>query len=119
MRDTNETTKKQFRYNETKERLILVNRIYFIAMNVLYGMFAVYLLLRWVMGSINNIIAGGNLTLVVIFLIVNGVYYFKDKTSEKYSVVQLILASIEILLVGMNTDATFIFYAIVIFYCSF
>ena len=57
MRDTNETTKKQFRYNETKERLILVNRIYFIAMNVLYGMFAVYLLLRWVMGSINNIIA--------------------------------------------------------------
>lgn len=116
MRDTNETTKKQFRYNETKERLILVNRIYFIAMNVLYGMFAVYLLLRWVMGSINDIIAGGNLTLVVIFLIVNGVYYFKDKTSEKYSVVQLILASIEILLVGMNTDATFIFYAIVILY---
>ena len=113
MKDTNE---KQFLYNDIKERYKLVNKIYFIAMNVMYLMFAVYLLMRVGMGSISKGFAFTNLTIVIVFMIVNGVCYFKDKAGEKYSVIQLILAGIEIFLVGMNTDAQFIFYALVIVY---
>ena len=51
MKDTNE---KQFLYNDIKERYKLVNKIYFIAMNIMYLMFAVYLVMRVGMGSISK-----------------------------------------------------------------
>lgn len=114
MKDTNE---KQFLYNDIKERYKLVNKIYFIAMNVMSLMFAVYLVMRVGMGSISKGFAFANLAIVSVFMIINGVSYFKDKAGEKYSTIQLILAGIEIFLVGMNTDAQFIFYALIIVYC--
>lgn len=114
MKDTNE---KKFLYNDVKERYKLVNKIYFIAMNVLYVMFAVYLLMRTFLGDIHKGFAGANLMIVAVFAIINAICYFKDKAGEKYSMIQLILAGIEIFLVGMNTDAQFIFYALIIVYC--
>ena len=113
MKDTNE---KQFRYNDHKERMKLVNKIYFIAMNILYVMFAIYLVMRVSMGSLNPAFAFSNLAVVIAFVIVNVICYLKDKAGEKYSTIQMILAGIEIFLVGMNTDAQFIFYALIVLY---
>ncbi|MBQ8278365.1 MAG: chemotaxis protein [Roseburia sp.] len=113
MKDTNE---KQFRYNDIGERYKSVNRIYFIAMMVLYSLFAIYLVMRALMGDINKAFAWANLAIVAVFVVVNLVMYLRDKTSEKYNFVSVILGLIEIFLVGMNTNAQFIFYAILILF---
>jgi len=112
------TTKeeKQFLYNDIGERYKAVNRIYFIAMLVMYLMFAVYLLLRALVGDINKIFAWVNLGIVVVFVIANMIMFIKNKKDEKYNLRSLILGMIEIFLVGMNTDAQFIFYAMLVLF---
>ena len=107
---------KKFLYNDIGERYKAVNRIYFIAMLVMYFMFAVYLVLRALVGDINKIFAWSNLSIVAVFVIANIVMYVRNKTDEKYNLRSLILGMIEIFLVGMNTDAQFIFYAMLVLF---
>ena len=111
-----ETNDKKFRYNDIGERYKAVNRIYFIAMLVLYFMFAIYLVMRALMGDINKIFAWVNLGVVIVFVIANMVMYLRNKAGEKYNLRSLILGMIEIFLVGMNTDAQFIFYAMLVLF---
>ena len=112
------TTKEnnQFLYNDIGERYKALNRIYFIAMLVMYTMFAVYLVLRASLGDINKIFAGVNLGVVVAFVIANIVMYIRNPKNEKYNLRSLILGMIEIFLVGMNTNAQFIFYAMLVLF---
>ncbi len=107
---------KKFLYNDIGERYKAVNRIYFIAMLVMYFMFAVYLVLRALVGDINKIFAWSNLSIVAVFVIANIIMYVRNKTDEKYNLRSLILGMIEIFLVGMNTDAQFIFYAMLVLF---
>ena len=113
MRDTNE---KKFRYNDMGERYKVLNKIYFIGMTLLYLMFATYLVMRALMGDINKAFAWANLAIVIIFSVVNIVMYVRNHASEKFNLVSCILGGIEIFLVGMNTDAQFIFFAIIILF---
>ncbi|MBR5127331.1 MAG: chemotaxis protein [Roseburia sp.] len=108
--------KQQFLYNDIGERYKAVNRIYFIAMLVMYTMFAVYLILRALVGDINKIFAWANLGIVATFVIANLVMYIRNQKDEKYNFRSLILGMIEIFLVGMNTDAKFIFYAMLVLF---
>ena len=105
---------KQFRYNDIEERYKTLNKIYFIGMVFLYLMFTVYLVMRGLLGDIHKAFAWSNLGIVAVFFLVNVVMYFKDKTSKKYNMVSVILGGIELFLIGMNTDAQFIFYAIIV-----
>lgn len=107
---------KKFRYNDIRERYKAVNGLYFIAMIVLYVMFAAYLVMRALMGDINKSFAWANLGIVIVFVIANMVMYLRNPADEKYNFRALILGMIEIFLVGMNTDAQFIFYAILILF---
>jgi len=107
---------KKFRFNDIGERYKEVNRIYFIAMLVMYFMFAVYLVLRALVGDINKMFAWANLGIVVVFVIANLVMYLRNKADEKYNLRSLIMGMIEIFLVGMNTDAKFIFYAMLVLF---
>ena len=109
-----DTKGKKFRYNDMGERYKTLNKIYFIGMTLLYMMFAVYLVLRTLMGDIHKAFAMSNLLIVAVFFAVNLVMYIKNKTSEKFNMVSLILGGIELFLIGMNTDAQFIFYAVII-----
>lgn len=113
MRDTNE---KKFRYNDMGERYKVLNKIYFIGMTLLYLMFATYLVMRALMGDINKAFAWANLAIVIVFSVVNIVMYVRNHASEKFNLVSCILGGIEIFLVGMNTDAQFIFFAIIILF---
>lgn len=108
------TKEKEFRYNEIGERYKVVNRIYVIAMTVLYLMFAAYLILRALMGNIDKTFAWTNLAMVVAFILTIIVLYLRNKKSESYNLIATILCGIEIFLVGLNTDAQFIFYAVII-----
>ena len=109
-----ETKVKKFRYNDENERYYSLNRFYFIGMNALYLMFAAYLLMRVLFGDLNKMFAYANLGIVAVFWIVNFILYFKNKSSRKYGVVSVILGGIELFLLGMNTDAQFIFYAVIV-----
>lgn len=107
---------KKFLYNDIGARYKALNRIYFIAMMVLYFMFAIYLVMRALMGDINKSFAWANLGIVIVFVIANLVMFLKNKKDEKYNLRSLILGMIEIFLVGMNTDAQFIFYAVIVLF---
>ncbi len=106
----------RFRYNDIGERYKAVNGLYFIAMLVLYFMFATYLVMRALMGDINKSFAWANLGIVIVFVIANMIMYLRNRADEKYNFCSLILGMIEIFLVGMNTNAQFIFYAILILF---
>ena len=109
-----ETEAGRFRYNDENERYKSLNRFYFIGMNALYAMFAAYLILRMAFGDLNKIFAIVNLVIVAVFEAVNLISYFKNKTGRKYGLVSVILGGIELFLLGANTDAQFIQYAVVI-----
>lgn len=113
MREANE---KQFRYNNMEERYKTLNKIYFIGMTLLYLMFAVYLTMRALLGDIHKAFAWSNLAIVAVFFVVNIVLFIKDRTSKKFNLISLILGGIELFLIGMNTDAQFIFYALIILF---
>lgn len=106
----------RFRYNDIGERHKAVNGLYFIAMLVLYFMFATYLVMRALMGDINKSFAWANLGFVIVFVIANMIMYLRNRTDEKYNLRSLILGMIEIFLVGMNTNAQFIFYAVLVLF---
>ena len=107
---------KKFRYNDIGERYKAVNKIYFIAMMVLYIIFALYLVMRALMGDTHKAFAWSNLAFVVVFTIANLVMYLRNKEDQKYNFRSLLLAMLEIFLVGMNTDAQFIFYAMLVLF---
>ena len=109
-----ETEAKKFRYNDENERYKSLNKFYFIGMNALYFMFLVYLFMRSSFGDLNKMLAYGNMALVAIFEGINLVVYLRNKVSRKYGVISIICGSIEIFLLGMNTDAEFIMYAIIV-----
>ena len=68
------------------------------------------------MGDIHKAFAWSNLGFVVVFTIANIVMYLKNKEDQKYNFRALLLAMLEIFLVGMNTDAQFIFYAMLVLF---
>lgn len=107
---------KKFRYNDEVERFKSINRFYFIGLTALYGMIVAFLVMKVSLGNLNPIIAYANVGLAVVFEIANIVQYLISKVGRKYSLVGTILASISIFLVGANTDATFIWPAIIILF---
>ena len=109
-----ENVSKKFRYNDENERYRSLNKFYFIGMNALYVMFAAYLIMRATFGDLNKLFAYVNLAIVIVFEIVNIVSYIRNKAGKKYSVISVVLGGIELFLLGGNTDAEFIYYAVVI-----
>lgn len=105
---------KKFRYTDENERYKSVNRFYFIGMNVLYVMCIVYLFMRSNFGDLNKVFAYVNIGLVLVFEVINFVGYFKNKASRNYGLVSIILGGIELLVLGGNSDAQFVKYAVLI-----
>ena len=112
MKTTNETG--QFRYNDTGERFKAINKIFFLGMTFLYIMFAVYLIMRGAMGSLSKTFVGANVAIVAIFILVNIITYFRNKASEQFGMLAVILGGIELFIVGTNTDAEFVMYATIV-----
>lgn len=109
-----ETKAKKFRYNDENERYYSLNKFYFIGMNALYFMFAVYLYMRTAFGDLHKMIAYSNLVIVAVFWVVNLIMYLRNKRGRKYGVVSVILGGIEMFLIGANTDAQFILFASIV-----
>ena len=77
-------------------------------------MFIAYLLGRTFFGDLNKIFAVANIVIALVFGFINLIAYFRDKKSKNYSLVSVIICGIEVLILGGNTDAQFIMYAVLI-----
>ena len=105
---------QKFRYTDENERYKSVNKFYFIGMNALYIMFIAYLLMRSTFGNLNKVFAYSIVATVLVCEVINLVVYLKNKASRKYGLLSVILGGVELLIIGGNTDAQFVMYAVVI-----
>ncbi len=110
----NPKSEQDFRYNNIDERFKVLNRIYFIGLLALFGMFYLYIVLKVFSGTIPYSFAVANLVICTGFLLTNIIMFLRNKQSRRFHIVALIESGIEILLIGMNTDAEFIFLALLI-----
>ncbi len=106
-------TKNKYLYNDVTERYKRMNRFYIIATSILWVMYLGYLWLKQLSGAIGAPLLFGNTVFVLIFAVINVMVYCRDKKSEYLKVLAVVEIGIEYLLLGLQTDAEFINYAIV------
>ena len=102
----------KYRYTDTSERNIRMNRFYIIASSLLAIVFLFYLWLKLVNHNIAPIVTYANTILIAVFCVVNAVTHLRNKATRLLKVFATIEIGIEYLLVGLQTDASFIHYAI-------
>ncbi len=110
---------KDFRFNNLDERFKALNRILFIGAVALFSMFLLYLIMKIMFTTAYFPISFGlaNIVICIIFLVIDTILYIRNKASRKFHLIFAIQAGVEILLIGMNTDAFFICFAILIILC--
>ena len=104
---------KKYRYNDMTERYRRMNRFYIIATVVLGGSFIVYLWLKMVMSSISAMTVYGNTVVMAAFTIANTVIYMRNRATKRLKIIATYEVGIEFLLVGVQSDARFISFAII------
>ena len=102
--------KKDYRYNDISERYRKMNSVFVVSATFLWAMFLLYLLFKLGVKSIARITAVSNIVLILAFLISDIVMYFRDKSSTGLKRVVAIEMAVEVLLLGLQTDAEFIFF---------
>ena len=103
----------KYRYTDTSERNIRMNRFYIIATSLLAIVFLFYLWLKLANHNIAPIVTYANTILIAVFCVVNAVTHLRNKATRLLKVFATIEIGIEYLLVGLQTDASFIHYALI------
>lgn len=105
------TNGEKYRYNNIDERYKRMNKIYFSAASLLWVMFFIYLFLKMFSKSIQPVIVYANSVLILIYMVINPFVYLKDKASHKFKTITAIEMGLEVFLIGAQTNAEFILYA--------
>ena len=114
MSDLNELKEEnKYKYTEESERYKKMNKFYIVATSLLALIFLFYLWMKWFNHNIAPATVYGNSVLIVIFAIANAVVHIKDPATRKLKVMATWEIGIIYLLVGLQTDASFINYALV------
>ena len=103
----------KYRYTDTAERNIRMNQFYIIASSLLAIVFLFYLWLKLVNHNIAPIVTYANTILIAVFCVINAVTHLRNKATRLLKVFATIEIGIEYLLVGLQTDASFIHYALI------
>lgn len=103
----------KFRYNDQGERYRRMNFIFIIAACCLWAMFFVYLLFELFRKEISTSTVYGNLALVAIFFILDLILYFANRTSLRMKQAVVIQMGLVFLLLGLQTDAEFLYFALI------
>ena len=103
----------KYRYTDTAERNIRMNRFYIIASSLLAIVFLFYLWLKLLNHNIAPIVTYANTILIAIFCVINTVTHLRNKATRLLKVFATFEIGIEYLLVGMQTEASFIHYALI------
>ncbi len=103
----------KYRYTDAAERNRKMNKFYIVASSLLTVVFLFYLWLKLVNHNISPIVTYSNTVLIAIFCVVNTVTCLRNKATRLLKVFATIEIGIEYLLVGLQTDASFIHYALI------
>ncbi|MBR6627793.1 MAG: chemotaxis protein [Lachnospiraceae bacterium] len=111
-----EQVKGNFLYNDVRERNKRMNRFYIPVSNVLLALFLFYLWLKVTVQSTQDITYGYvffNTVLIVLFAIANFILYVRHKEDRTLCYAVLIETVVVVLIIGLKTDADFIFFAMI------
>lgn len=101
---------KRFLYKDEDQRLLRMNRFYIIVSSLMWVMFLVYLFMKIGMKTLSPYTAVGNIVFCIVFCVLNLFIFLKDKATRKLKKFVTIEVGLEVLLLGVQTDATFIFF---------
>ena len=108
-----EQKETKFKYNNVEERYLRVNRIYMMGTVGLWMLFIAFMILKLFRSNIHKVNATVVLILVVIFAIGNVFIYFRNPRTKRLRPVVLVEIGLSCLMVGVATDAQFIFYTMI------
>lgn len=100
----------KYRYNDVAERYRKMNRLNLIAIGFLSAVILAYMWLKLMNRHILGVIVYSNTVLILIFLALNAVLYLKDKATTRLKVAATVEMALEYLVLGIQTDASFIHY---------
>lgn len=101
---------KKYRYNDKAERYARMNRFYIVALSFLWIIFLIYLLMKLGANSIALPTVYGNIFLIAVFAVSDFVIYFRCKSSKHMKKVVSVQIGMEFFLLGVQTDAEFIYF---------
>lgn len=102
----------KYKYTDLSERNRRMNRFYIVATSLLGLMFLFYLWMKQFNHNIPSVVVYCNTALIAVFAAVNVIVYRKNTATRYLKVMSTIEIGIEYLLIGVQTDASFISYAI-------
>lgn len=102
---------KKYRYNDATERYIRMNSFYMAALVFLWLLLLIYLFMKTESKNIALPTAYGNIILIAAFAVSDFIMHFRNKSSKWLKTVVSIQFGIEFLLLGMQTDSEFIYFA--------
>ena len=105
---------KKYIYNDKAERIRKMNRFYIGATIFLGILFLLYLWLRMANQNLVNAVVYGNTVLIIGASVLNTIIYHKDHATAKLKVIATLEMGLEYLLVGVQTDAHFITYVLIV-----
>lgn len=104
---------KDYIYKDKSERYHYMNTFYIFAVVILWVLFVVYLLAKLASKSIAVGTAVGNVVLIILFAVVELAFYLRNKSDVRLKRVVAIGVGVEFALIGMQTDAEFIYFALI------
>lgn len=105
---------KKYIYNDKAERIKKMNRFYIGATIFLGILFLLYLWLRMANQNLVNATVYGNTVLIIGASVLDTIIYHKDHATAKLKVIATLEMGLEYLLVGVQTDAHFITYVLIV-----
>ena len=105
---------RKYIYNDRAERIRKMNRLYIGATIFLGVIFLLYLWMRMANHNLPRVTIYGNTILILCVSVLNTFIYRKDHATMKLKVAATIEMGLEYLLIGMQTDAQFITYVLLI-----
>lgn len=105
---------KRFRFKDVNERYKRMNAFYIATSVCMWMIFLMYLLMKLVSRSIAPPTVYGNLFLIITFTAANIIIYSRNRASMVLKKAVGIGMGIEFLLIGMQTDAEFIYFALIL-----
>ena len=108
-----EVQEKNYKYNDMSERFIRMNRFCIVAMTGLWLVFVGYLLMQNKVADISAGTIVSNLVIVVACLAVNIFIYIRNNATVKMKYAVTIELGIEVLVLGVQTNTTFVFFGLI------
>ena len=109
-----ERKEQRFHFNVEANRVAYLNKIYMISTCTMWALFVMYSWMKMSYQLINPLVVYANTALVVVFIVMNFVTFFKNKGSKSIYKFVLAQAGIETLIIGGLTDAQFVFFCLFI-----